>query len=91
MTLLQAKGLVKQYGHVRALDGADFDAQRVGHGQIIKRPAELRPQGMQLRRNPEARRRNEQRHQREQDDAHDARFGLRRLLRPVTITRGNAL
>jgi ABC-type sugar transport system ATPase subunit len=24
-TLLRATGLVKQYGHVRALDGADFD------------------------------------------------------------------
>lgn len=32
MTLLQAKGLVKQYGHVRALDGADFD---VDAGEVV--------------------------------------------------------
>jgi simple sugar transport system ATP-binding protein len=32
MTLLQATGLVKQYGHVRALNGADFD---VDAGEVV--------------------------------------------------------
>src|SRR5436305_12934361 len=32
MTLLQAKGLAKQYGHVQALAGADFD---VDAGEVV--------------------------------------------------------
>ncbi|HTF50392.1 MAG TPA: ATP-binding cassette domain-containing protein, partial [Pseudonocardia sp.] len=32
MTLLRATGLVKQYGHVRALNGADFD---VAAGEVV--------------------------------------------------------